>query len=96
MFKQLQNSTHGAKATLLTIGNFALVFIAVYCTFNALFSSLVFDLSMTGLIIFWLIGAAAVSVMTMLFGIKGIAILLIPAVLLFYGYDRISSKAAVM
>ena len=83
MFKQLQNSASGAKPALLTIGNFALVFIAVYCTFNALFSSFEFDLNINRLIFIWLIGAAAVSFMTMFFGSKGIAIFLIPAALLF-------------
>jgi len=84
MFKQLLNSDPAFRSVLVAIGNFTIVFIAVYCTFNALFSSFVFALNMGILIGIWVIGAGSVSIITLFYGSKGLAFLLIPAVLLFF------------
>jgi len=82
VLNNLQVNNPAAKAAVTVIGNCFIVFIAVYCTFGALLSS--FSLTVNTGVTFWiwLLAAVAVSLLTMLYGSKGILFVMIPAALL--------------
>ena len=76
-----ENTT--AKNVFLVIGNIAIVYFAVYCTFGAFLSSFSLEPDTSILYTVWFLGVVAVSVLTILYGSKGILLALIPAALLF-------------
>jgi len=69
------------NSALLLIGNIALVFIAVYCTFGALLSS--FSISVDMILMFWIwfLSAIAVSTAVTLYRVKALPVFIIPALL---------------
>jgi|GEM_PF-646050 len=67
--------------TISLIGNSLLIIVAVYSTFGAFISAFSFTVDTGALFLIWLLNAAAVSVLAMLYRGKGI-LLLVPPVLL--------------
>jgi len=72
-----------AKQALICCGNGVLIMLTVYCTFGAIVSA--FSLPIETVVLFWtyLISAAVVATIAMLYRGKGLLILIFPAFLLF-------------
>jgi len=70
------------KRALAIFGNTALIFAAVACSMGAVISAFWFTVDMTALLLFWAVTALSVSLLTSFWRLKGIIVLLAPALAL--------------
>jgi len=82
------------KKVLMVAGSSLLILVAVFCTFGALVSAFSFDVGMWRLFWIWLLSALVLSILAMLYRLKGLLVLVVPSLaMLYFWYSEIIEGA---